>query len=94
MTFDELKELMVRKCTNLYRATNVVKGQKQPMRYQRTDLTEWAAEAYANGEQYFYADYINPDDPTGGMVLAEPNYEYNLGRNLSEEEYLSLFGDK
>lgn len=91
MTINELKDLFIRKCTNLYRASTVIQGKKQAMIYMRTDLTKWAAEAFARGEDVFYANYIDPTNPNSEMYLAPPNYEYSLIRNLTEEEYESVF---
>ncbi len=57
--------------------------------YRRSDFTNWAKEAFENGEEYFYCRPVDPNDPYGEYELCEPEYRWFLkDRNgLSEDQY-------
>lgn len=90
---DELKLLFTKVCVNAYNATETSKdGTPEPMLYRREDLTRWAREAFERGQSFFYAEPVNPKDPCGQLRLCEARYKYKLSRNLTESEYMLLFG--
>ena len=61
--------------------------------YRHPDLYEFAEKAYSKGEDFFYANPADPKIPNGKQVLAEPEYDFVLYKNLTEEEFTSLFGE-
>lgn len=90
----ELEKLFVKVCTNAYSAVEFRNGKKVPRLYLRNDLSLWAKEAFEKGEKYFYCEPVNPDSQCGRLQLCEPKFEYKLTRNLTVEEYESLFSNK
>lgn len=49
---------------------------KEPARYRRADLSQWAQEAFRRGEPYFYTRTV-PDQPDPYEIeLCDPEYEY------------------
>lgn len=88
-TTGDLKRCFHKVCLNAYSAEK----DGQPMLYRRNDLTQWAAEAFARGEEYFYAEPVNAAEPYGRLQLTEPKYAYVCNRQLSEEEFAAVFGD-
>lgn len=81
-------------CTNSFRAFDYKmvdgKNTKVPMLYRRSDLTEWAQEAFDEGNYCFYCEPVNPDDPNGALRKCEPKYVYKVNAELSCEEYEQL----
>lgn len=88
-TTGDLKKCFKKRCLNAYSAEE----DGQPMLYRRNDLTRWAAEAFARGEAWFYAEPVNAAEPYGRLHLTEPKYVYVCSRQLSEEEFAAVFGD-
>lgn len=88
-TTGDLKKCFQKKCLNAYSAEE----DGHPMLYRRNDLTQWAAEAFARGEQWFYAEPVNAAKPYGKLQLTEPKYAYVCHRQLTEEEFAAVFGD-
>lgn len=60
-------------------------------RYRRGDFVKWAKEASERGDTFFFADPDNKDDSNDTYHLAEPRYVYRLKRDLSEEEFKTIF---
>lgn len=89
-TKEDLKKCFRKDCVNVYSAEE---GGK-PRLYRRTDLTMWAAEAFARGEEYFYAEPVDPKEPYGELKLAKPRYVYTCSRALTEEEFETVFGEE
>ena len=89
-TKEDLKKCFRKDCVNVYSAEE----NGQPRLYRRTDLTMWAAEAFARGEECFYAEPVDPKKPYGELKLAKPKYMYTCSRALSEEEFEAVFGEK
>ena len=54
----------------------------------------WAAEAFARGEECFYAEPVDWDEPYGVLKLAKPRYVYTYSRALTEEEFEAVFGEE
>lgn len=88
-TKEDLKKCFKIKCLNVYSAEE----DGQPRLYRRSDLTQWAAEAFARGENYFCAEPVDPKEPYGKLKLAKPRYVYTCSRALTEEEFKAVFGD-
>ena len=88
-SLNDLKKKFKKVCLNAY-STKDSKGRCQI--YKRKDFCEWSMEAYERGEDYFYADPVNPVNPYGKHKLCEPRYAYELMGMLSKEEYEELFG--
>lgn len=88
-TTKDLKKCFQKKCLNAYSAEK----DGHPMLYRRNDLTQWAAEAFARGEEWFYAEPVNAAEPYGKLQLTEPKYVYVCNRQLTEEEFEAVFGD-
>ena len=85
-------EKLFDKCyTNLYHAADP-QDKTRPMLYRRTDLTNWAAEAFERGERYFYCEPVDPQNPYGALRLCEPKYVYKMRRSLTPEEFKNVFG--
>ena len=62
-----------------------------PMMYRHPDLYKLSKEAYDKGEEFFYCEPKNPNDPYGDLILCEPKYEYELVEGLTVEEFEVLF---
>lgn len=81
-------------CINSARAfdfrLNNGKPEMIPMSYRRTDLAEWAKEAFDKGETHFYYEPVNPDEPNGTLRQCGPKYIYRLKNVLDEKEYETL----
>lgn len=88
-TMEDLKYLFVKSFKNMFPATDR-DGKLQ--RYLRQDLQQWAKDAKDKGENFFYADPVDPANPNGELKLAEPKYKYKMVRQLTEEEFNNLFG--
>lgn len=56
------------------------------------DLYKFATEAYERGEDCFYAEPVDPEEPNGNLKLCEPKYVYRLSRDITVEEYEAIFG--
>ena len=89
-TKEDLKKCFRKDCVNIYSAEDDGK----PRLYRRTDLTRWAAEAFARGEECFYAEPVDWDEPYGVLKLAKPRYVYTCSRALTEEEFEAVFGEE
>lgn len=89
-TKEDLKKCFRKDCVNVYSAEE----NGQPRLYRRNDLTMWAAEAFARGEECFYAEPVDPKEPYGELKLAKPRYVYACSRALTEEEFEAVFGEK
>ena len=89
-TKEDLKKCFRKDCVNAYSAEE----NGQPRLYRRTDLTMWAAEAFARGEEWLYAEPVDPKEPYGELKLAKPRYVYNCSRALTEEEFETVFGEE
>lgn len=87
-TKEDLKKCFKKICLNAYSAEE----NGQPRLYRRNDLTQWAAETFASGEQWFYAEPVNVKEPYGKLQLTEPKYVYVCNRQLTEEEFEAVFG--
>lgn len=81
-------------CVNRYPAVEyrVSDGKvtSRPALYRRSDLSDWAEEAFEKGETSFYAEPVDPANPYGKLRLCEPKYVYELKRSLTVEEYNAL----
>lgn len=92
----EVEKLFKKVCTNAYLATRWERNRKTDtfektfQDYRRDDLYHWSKEAFERGEEYFYAEPVNPNLPYGKLKLCEPHYEYQLKRNLTIDEYDEL----
>ena len=62
-TKEDLKKCFRKDCVNAYSAEE----NGQPRLYRRTDLTMWAAEAFARGEEWLYAEPVDPKEPYGEL---------------------------
>lgn len=60
---------------NQYPAVNLSTG--EPMLYRRGDLYKWAREAYDRGEQYFYVEPVDLENPYGSLRLCDPKEVYH-----------------
>lgn len=90
-SINDLKECFIKVCVNAY---PVYTDSGNVQYYHRDDLYKLAQEARKNGQKYFYVEPVNPNNKYGKLRLCEPKYEYRLIRNLSENEYKNLFGEK
>ena len=87
----------VKRYDNLYIAWESKKDNK-PQWYLRPDLHEWAKQARAQGEDYFYAQPVDPKDPYGKLELCEPTHHYkstfkienNIYENWLDGEYTKV----
>ena len=89
----DLERVFKKVCTNAYRAVDLYDSNKS-MLYRRDDLTRWAGEAFEKGEKWFYCEPVDKNEPCGALRLCEPKYVYQLKRDLTEEEFNELFGEK
>ena len=89
-TKEDLKKCFRKECVNAYSAEEDGK----PRLHRRNDLTVWAAEAFARGEKYFYAEQVDPKEPCGKLKLANPVYMYSCSRALTEDEFKAVFGEE
>lgn len=89
---EKLEDLFIKCCINSYRTWEINEYTKKmgPLLYRRPDLYEWAKEFYEKGEDFFYAEPVNPDDRYGKLKLTEPKYVYKLKRPLTEDEYKEI----
>lgn len=87
---EELERLFDKCYTNLYHAADP-SDQSKPMLYRRTDLTNWAVEAFERGEKYFFCEPVDPNNPYGALQLCEPKYVYKIRRSLTVEEFENVF---
>lgn len=93
MTQKELKDRFQKVCINASPSCTIHKdGSKECIIYRREDFYTWAKEALERGEDYFYHEPINPENPCGKHHLCEPKYVYRMISDLTVEEYESLFG--
>ena len=76
-----IKDKFERVCTNAHDAMGT---------YKKKEFKEWANEAIAKGEPYFYTEPIDPKNPFK-VRLCEPKYEYRLKDGLTPEEFNELF---
>ena len=90
MIADLFEKRIINRYSTIDRRTNKV------VLYRRHDLYEWAKEAYAKGEPYFYCRPVNPEDPYGELELCEPEYRWFIKNNdgLTEEEFKQLISAK
>lgn len=75
-------------CLNAYSAEE----NGQPRLYRRNDLTQWAAETFASGEQWFLCGASKRKRTVWKIQLTEPKYVYVCNRQLTEEEFEAVFG--
>ena len=61
--------------------------------YRHPDLFEMSNEAFENGVDWFYTKPLNPDNPYGKQIKADPEYEYEIS-SLNQEEYDTIFGEE
>lgn len=87
-TLDDLRQCFSMTCMNAHQASN----NEKPMLYKRNDLYQWSKEAFENGKDYFFVEPVDPEKPNGELRLSEPRFEYKLKRNLTKEEFNSVFG--
>lgn len=87
-TLDDLSQCFSVTCMNAHPASNNGK----PMLYRRNDLYQWSKETFENGKNYFFVEPVDPKKPNGELRLSEPRFEYKLKRNLTKEEFTSVFG--
>lgn len=66
---------------------NPVTNEKFPMTYKRTDLTQFAKEAFEAGKKCFYVKPVDPSDPYGKLELCEPSYYYEAKLKLETGLY-------
>ncbi len=99
---EKLKSMFVQKVVNACSAVERVpakysrSGQEErhPRLYRRGDLSTWAKEAFDRGEDVFYVEPVDKNDPNGALRLSGPKYEYVMVNNsLTQEEYEELFGE-
>lgn len=67
-------------------------GKKEPQRYRRGDLDNWALEARVRGDAYFYARPVDPNNPYGALELCEPNHHYRTEMNIDKDLYEQWMG--
>ena len=82
-----------RKCIeNRYAAWEDANHTK-PQLYKRGDLFRWAKEARENGQDYFYARPVNPEDPYGELELCESmSYHYKTNMQIDAALYEDWLG--
>lgn len=99
---EKLKSMFVQKVVNACSAVERVpekyslSGQEEkcPRLYRRDDLTTWAKEAFDRGEDVFYVEPVDKNNPNGALRLSEPRHEYVMATGaLTQEEYEELFGE-
>ena len=86
---EDLKNCYTKVCINVFVAKD---NNGKLMKYRRDDLSQWAKEAYDSGDDFFYCEPVDFDNPNGKLQLCKPRYEYRI-RNLSEEEFNNIFKD-
>lgn len=89
---EQFKGMFTPVCVNRYRSWKFddTKGSgktKIPFPYGNDDFKRWAKEAFEKGEDYFYADVINPGEEHNLWMLCEPRYSYKAEQWLTEESY-------
>ncbi len=79
-------------CTNCYPACEQKPGskEKQAKLYRRNDLTQFAKEAFENGESVFYAEPADPNRPYGPLKLCKPQRVYTCNVTVTQEQYEKL----
>lgn len=87
----DLQKCFRKTCTNEFPAYTA--GTNEPQMYRRNDLNQWAKEARERGDRFFYCEPTNPNEPNGELRLCEPHVTYVLKRHLSEQEFITLFGN-
>lgn len=60
---------------------------KRPTLFRRADLWNWAKEAFAKGENWFYVKPVDITDPCGRLELCEPTYSYIADLKFDEALY-------
>lgn len=80
----------------LTREEKVYAGKREPALYKRSDLTQWAQEAFNRGEEWFYVKPIDIYRPNGKLELCEnPTMYYKslleLDKDLYEEWINGIF---
>jgi len=63
----------------------------QPLFYKRSDLTEWAKEAFAAGDPYFYAKPADGQESQYILERCEPEYGYEAKLFFDAETMLYWF---
>lgn len=72
----------------MYQATSLNHySEKVPRLYQRHDLYHWAKEAFARGEDVFYAKPVEPSNPKGKLELCEPTSHYDVNLKIDNDLY-------
>ena len=77
---------------NRYHAWEDFPLNTKPQRYKRADLYCWAEEARKNGQDYFYARPVDPENPYGPMELCESSYHYATRMNIDKKLYEEWLG--
>lgn len=65
-------------------------GEKQAKLYRRDDLTQFAKEAFENGESVFYAEPADPNRPYGPLKRCEPRLVYTCNVTVTQKQYEKL----
>lgn len=80
-----IQEKTVKFCTNRHEAIDYETG--EPILYRRGDLYQWAKEACARGEKYFYCEPVDENNQYGEFRLCEPKFEYMTSLRIDPELY-------
>lgn len=91
MLMNEFKELFRKTVVNGYPSMIAIDNKPiERQLYRHPVLDELSKDAFNNGKPIFYADM---DPKSGTIKLSEPKYRYALTRDLSEQEFNSIFGN-
>lgn len=85
-----IESLFAKVCTNASPAVTFDGNKLVPFLYRRDDLTEFARQAFEEGETQIYTEPVNPNNPYGPQRRCKPKYVYKLKKPLTEEQYKQL----
>lgn len=73
---------------NYYRAWEYDNGKKiKPQLYRRSDLSTWAEEARERGENGFFAEPVDLNNPYGELRLCDEKYHYQTSLKINNDIY-------
>lgn len=75
MTKEEFRDLFVKVCINKLPAKD---NSGKLTLYRRNDLYQLSKKAFENGEDYFFYEPVNINDPYGQLKESEPKYAYKV----------------
>lgn len=73
-----------RRCINRYKTCDRT---RYPYGYLRADLARLSDEAFARGEDIFYAKPEDPDDPKSPFIQCDPEFRYTTDFEIDPELY-------